>query len=122
MEVEVEREMDVEPADESPEGAAKPRTRATGAPDRFEITPHLAAWAADNGYTAIATPAETQGFLEHHRAKGSTFKNWDAAWRKWMINAAKWAKPNTHDSPQSPRSQTAAFANVGNTLEFDEDL
>ena len=30
-------------------------------------------------------------FVDHHTAKGSTFKDWDAALRTWIRNAAKYA-------------------------------
>jgi hypothetical protein len=32
---------------------------------------------------------ETAQFLDYHRARGSVFKDWAAAWRTWMRNAAK---------------------------------
>lgn len=101
--------------------ASKPRPRSTEAPTHFEITAQLAAWAADKGYTDVATPAETEVFLDHHRSKGSTFSNWDAAWRKWMTNAAKWSKPkNGTSSP--PGYQAAAFANHADTSAFHQPM
>lgn len=65
--------------------AGKPRTTATEAPDKFEITDSLAAWALnEHGLSRRRIESETGAFLDHHRAKGNTFKDWTAAWRTWM--------------------------------------
>jgi hypothetical protein len=68
-----------------------PRKRGTTAPDHFDITDKLRGWATENA-PGIDVDAETENFLDHHRAKGSTFKSWDAAWRTWMRNAVKFAQ------------------------------
>lgn len=63
-------------------------------PDTFPVTPDLKTWAA-KGAPGIDLDLETLNFLDHHRAKGSMFKDWPAAWRKWMRNAAtKYAPRN----------------------------
>ena len=36
-----------------------------------------------------------EAFIDHHTAKGSTFKDWDAAARTWWRNAQKWSEPKT---------------------------
>jgi uncharacterized protein YdaU (DUF1376 family) len=36
---------------------------------------------------------ELEQFTDHHRAKGSTMLDWNAALRTWIRNAAKYAKP-----------------------------
>lgn len=122
MEREVEEELEGEPADEPPAHAAKPRARATSAPEHFEITESLAKWASAKGLTPDALASQTECFLDHHRAKGNTFKDWNAAWRKWMNNAVEWSKPNTRNPVPQQRGQPPAYANTGNTLDFDEDL
>ena len=38
--------------------------------------------------------AELEAFTDHHTAKGSTFKDWDAAFRSWCRNAVKWQTPS----------------------------
>lgn len=40
----------------------------------------------------IDVRAEVEAFNDHHRAKGSTFKDWDAAFRTWCRNSSKWSK------------------------------
>jgi hypothetical protein len=75
---------------EIPTGDEKPmgRSRATTAPAEFSVTPEMAAWARANT-PQIDAATETENFLDHHRAKGSAFKDWPAAWRTWMRNAVR---------------------------------
>lgn len=65
------------------------RRRATSCPDPFVVDDGMRQWHAENTPT-VDYRAETSQFVDHHRAKGSTFKDWRAAWRTWMRNAAKW--------------------------------
>lgn len=95
----MDKDMDKETEREK-EGAR--RRRATSAPTVFEITPVLSEWAKANGVNQAILAGETEKFLDHHRANGSAFKDWDAAWRKWMRNARDWAK-----APQ-PQQRPAA--------------
>ena len=37
----------------------------------------------------VGVEAEEQHFRDFHTAKGSTFKDWDAAFRTWLRNATK---------------------------------
>lgn len=62
--------------------------RATTIPPRFVVTQPLLSWAAEN-VPQINIRGETENFLDYHRAKGSRFKDWDAAWRNWMRNAVR---------------------------------
>lgn len=66
--------------------------RATQAPKEFPIAEDLKTWAKEQGLKASTLEKETEKFLDYHRAKGSTFKDWNAAWRKWMRNVKEWAK------------------------------
>jgi hypothetical protein len=70
----------------------KPRstqaTRASAAPETFPITEAMRAWAQEH-VPGVHVERETAQFLDYHRAKGSLFKDWTAAWRTWMRNAAK---------------------------------
>lgn len=112
--------MEVEGEQAQAPKRGRPRTPATEAPEHFDITPNLAAWAASKGIADVATPEETERFLFHHRSKGNKFSNWDAAWQKWMSNQAKWAAERA--SPMPPPRQNRAFANAGSTGAFDEPL
>lgn len=64
---------------------------ATLAPDSFEITEPMWAWAQGKGVQHERIETETEKFLDHHKAKGSLFSDWPAAWRKWMRNVVDFA-------------------------------
>jgi hypothetical protein len=42
--------------------------------------------------------AEADAFRDHHRARGNKFIDWDAAFRQWLRNAKKFAKPQQQGS------------------------
>lgn len=67
----------------------KPATRA---PDSFEITEPMWGWAREQGVAQERIETETAKFLDHHKAKGSLFSDWPAAWRKWMRNVVEFAQ------------------------------
>lgn len=49
--------------------------------------------------------AELQQFRDHHTARGTTMKDWQAAFRTWLANAVKWMRtPN--GAPQNGRRPT----------------
>lgn len=45
----------------------------------------------DNQYPGLVLEAELQNFQDHHMAKGSDFKDWDRAFRKWLRNSLQWS-------------------------------
>ena len=58
-------------------------------PAQFDLTDEMRQFARQNG---VADPAaESAAFCDYHRSKGSTFKDWLAAWRTWVRNAKKFA-------------------------------
>ena len=63
--------------------------RATQYPENFQVSPEVQAWALKE---RLPDP-ETQlpAFRDYHQAKGSTFKDWEAALRTWLRNAPKFA-------------------------------
>jgi DNA-binding MarR family transcriptional regulator len=62
-------------------------TRASPVPEIFPITETMRAWAQEH-VSGVHVERETEQFLDHHRAKGTVFKDWLAAWRLWMRKAA----------------------------------
>lgn len=62
----------------------RPRKRATSAPDIFPITDSMRRYVAEHHIPSDVASTETDRFLNWHRAKGSTFIDWTAAWRTWM--------------------------------------
>jgi hypothetical protein len=67
---------------------ASQATRASTVPEIFPITEAMRAWA-QRDVPGVNMERETEQFLDHHRAKGNVFKDWIAAWRTWMRNAAR---------------------------------
>ena len=85
-------------------GRAKPKSSPTPAPDTFEVTEDLAEWARKgHGLNRTALEFQTEQFLDYHRAKGSEYKDWAAAWRTWMRNVNRFA----------PRRAAPAQADLG---------
>lgn len=72
-------------------------------PDIFPASDAMRAYAEKRGYKfeippcfafnkARPGPAQAmfETFKNHHAAKGSTFADWDAAWRTWVDNQVRW--------------------------------
>lgn len=77
----------IEPEPE-PELSPKGNSRGTKLPDDF--APLLTEGAQDN-WNALRDPErELQQFRDHHTAKGSVMKDWQAAFRTWLSNAVKY--------------------------------
>ena len=55
-------------------------------------------WKPNQKHIAMAAQLELnldnelEQFTDYHDAKGSAFKDWDASFRTWLRNAAKWGK------------------------------
>lgn len=64
------------------------RARSSAFPDDFILTPERAEYAKK---LAVEPVSEFEHFRDHHVAKGTVFRDWDAAWRNWVRNAAKFA-------------------------------
>jgi len=93
------KQTDLNPLDPpASEGSAKGngghrarKKQDTRAPDSFEISEPMWAWAQGQGVAHERIEKETAKFLDHHKAKGSLFSDWPAAWRKWMRNVVDFA-------------------------------
>lgn len=75
---------DAPPAKVTPIGKSK---RATKVPVHFDLDAEHYDAAESLGFTTQQTVDETARFLDWHRSKGSTFVDWQAAWRNWMRKA-----------------------------------
>lgn len=65
------------------------RGRETSIPENFEPNQIAVDMASESG---LSIDTELPAFTDHHTANGSTFKDWQAAFRTWLRNAAKFAK------------------------------
>lgn len=66
----------------------KKRSRKTALPKDFAPNGDVLQWAKEN-HPTVDAKAETLRFIDYHRANGSTFNDWLAAWRNWIRNAEK---------------------------------
>jgi hypothetical protein len=92
------------------EGGTKPvkpkGTRGRGktvAPETFEVGAEQVEYAASLGFSGEEVGAQTMQFLDYHRAKGSQFSDWHAAWRNWLRNARRFADERVVSRPASSR-------------------
>jgi hypothetical protein len=74
------------------------RKRATPPPKSFEVTSDLSRWAQTE-VPGIDLKTETVKFLDHHRAKGNSHKDWTAAWRNWMRKAVEYRREKGGAAP-----------------------
>ena len=74
-------------------------------PDDFRPNETCMELAAKSG---LSIPDELDAFKDHHTANGSTFKDWQAAFRTWMRNAVKYRRLTpAAQRPQPSRYQPA---------------
>lgn len=98
----------------SPETAGKKkrvqRAPETALPADFEVFAEMATWAQGKGLVDAQIDAETERFIAHHQAKGTRWSDWEAAWRKWILNAIKFGlevKPPAAPRPAAEQPQLA---------------
>lgn len=83
------------------EGYSNPRSkRSTTVPS--EVSDSARQWALGKGLTEQQIGIEADKFLDYHAAKGSTYKDWNAAFRNWINNGISrgWItlpRTKTHD-------------------------
>lgn len=85
--------------------APPPPKRATQLPADFEPDPTGMDYAATRRLDA---QGELDAFRNHHTAKGSTFKNWQAAWRTWCDKAVQFGRGGSAPNARASPSQTVA--------------
>ncbi|HEX7277248.1 MAG TPA: helix-turn-helix domain-containing protein [Acidimicrobiales bacterium] len=83
---------DAAPTSRSKTAGGRRAKPSTPFPEVFHLTDAMRAWALKNT-PGVDVNHQTRQFAAHHRAKGSTMKDWEQAWRFWMGNAKNWAKP-----------------------------
>lgn len=89
--------------------ADAPQKRATSLPTGFLPNETGHSYALQRG---LDTTAQLQSFKNHHQAKGSTFKDWQAAWRTWCDKAVQFggARHKTHADGRPLNKQEALEA------------
>lgn len=86
--------------------SVRPPKRASALPDDWSPTEVDVAFARKRSWSAEKISEEALRFASHHQAKGSTMKDWAAAWRTWVLNAHRFA-PQPRPPAQSGRFRSA---------------
>jgi hypothetical protein len=76
--------------------------RDTACPSSNADDNEVRAWLEKWSLVDAADGSDFEFFLDHHRAKGSTFKDWAAAWRTWIKRGAKFRRSQPEPSTTSP--------------------
>lgn len=82
-----------------PSGGAQ--KRATRLPPDFR--PILTDAAKANAVKVPDYEGTLQQFIDHHTAKGTTMKDWQAAFRTWLTNEVKWDRSKQQGKPSGWR-------------------
>jgi len=83
--------------------APKPAKRATQLPADFYPNETGVSYAEER---RVNLATEMESFRNHHQAKGSTFKDWQAAWRTWCDKAVEFGRAGA----KKPQAQALSFA------------
>ena len=77
--------------DEPPPPPKPKQKRATSIPENWVPSDKNIEDALSKNLSQQQIQNEGEKFRDHHTARGTTFKNWDAAWRTWVGNSLKFA-------------------------------
>lgn len=72
----------------------KKSKKATSIPDPYRLPIEIAEVLQEK-YPSLDLPEQRDAFVDFHTAKGSVFKDWNAAFRNWCRNAVRFAEPRT---------------------------
>lgn len=93
------------------------RKRAVSLPDGWVPSDRNIEDAMKRGFSTEEINHEAEQFRNYHHAKGSTFKDWDAAWRTWLGNARKFASSRPARGRGGHNALMAGFAAYAAGLE-----
>ena len=91
---------------------AKP-SRGTVVPSDFEPDQTATRIAAETG---VNLQAELANFLDHHAARGTVFKDWQAGFRTWLRNAVKFGQRGHAAGGQRTRQNQPRYAAAAATI------
>lgn len=90
------------PVAASPPPEAKGKKRKRRLPEDWSPAGAHASLAASLG---VESEREAEQFRDHHAARGSTFVDWDAAFRTWLRNAGRFAAAPRSQRPPTHRER-----------------
>jgi hypothetical protein len=102
--------------------AKRTRSPATPWPEGFQLDGDLHRYAEEKGIPFAAIPTVWEHFENHHRAKGSVFADWRAAWRTWCLNEIKFnpGRYGRHNTPSGRAPAMDAGISIVNRLLAEE--
>ncbi len=68
---------------------SKPETEA---PETFPLSEHYYDYATSKGLPRHWVESETERFLNRNRAIGQCYRDWEAAWKNWIVKAVEYAR------------------------------
>jgi len=90
----------------------KPRQKAS-LPEGWVPSEANISHAFSKGFSQRDIDHEADRFRDHHLARGSIFKDWDAAWRTWVANAIKFSGGRMVGAANSARyGQGSSLASI----------
>jgi len=110
--------LNTEHKKEEPIGSSKkppPRKRPeTDLPEGWVPSDRNISDAEAKDFTAQEINDEADRFRDYHAAKGTRFRDWDAAWRTWLGNARKFAARGGMAGPSGPggRGRGGSIASI----------
>lgn len=87
------------------------KSRAVKFPENFIVTDQIRELAKQRGWPAL--DAELEAFRDFHVSRGSTFKDWEAAFRTWLRNSRRFGARSGNsgaDGPPDLRTPTERLA------------
>lgn len=90
---------------DNPDISEKPAKRAKQLPDDFHPNETGTEYAAQRG---VKLDTELISFRNFHTAKGSTYKDWQAAWRTWCDKAVEFGRAG-----RKPVARQSAMNSIG---------
>ncbi len=84
----------------------KPKKRRSRLPDGWVLPMEWGQYALTKGLAESVVRREAENFADHHRARGSTMLDWQAAWRTWVRNAIRFEEERNASRPRAHSQQT----------------
>lgn len=89
----------------------KPKTRrAVAIPDDWAPSDKNISDAKSRNFSDEEIDVEAAAFRDHHLARGTAFKDWDAAWRTWLGNARKFGRVAAPSHARNRSAHDGLFA------------
>lgn len=95
----------------------KKKRKAVALPDGWVPSQKNIADAYNRGFSDADIRSEAEAFRDYHLARGTTFKDWNAAWRTWLGNARKFAKARPAGGRGGHDALMAGFAQYADSLD-----